>query len=206
MKYKEELVAITAIAALASGFVFFANTFFWSNVHESDTLPAPVGTTMVPVTPKAGPLDIYPEVPGVANLAVTQDNIQQTICKSGWTATVRPTSTYISSLKKRQIVDFNLQDTTLGDYEEDHLVSLELGGSPDDPNNLWPEPYTASIPDGGARTKDQVENYLHREVCAGRMSLNDARLSIVTDWYAVYVNDLKGKYGGVGDQTDPDDE
>jgi hypothetical protein len=25
------------------------------------------------------------------------------------------------------------------DYEEDHLISLELGGAPRDPKNLWPQ-------------------------------------------------------------------
>jgi hypothetical protein len=50
------------------------------------------------------------------------------------------------------------------DYEEDHLISLELGGHPTSEKNLWPEAYK---PKPGAREKDRVENFLHDEVCAG---------------------------------------
>ena len=69
----------------------------------------------------------------------------------------------------------------LSDYEEDHLIPLELGGAPRDPQNLWPEPryeaggYTAS-------DKDTVENRLEREVCADDLTLADACWWIVNDW------------------------
>jgi hypothetical protein len=67
-------------------------------------------------------------------------------------------------------------------YEVDHFVSLELGGS-NDIKNLWPEPY---LPKPGARQKDVVENYLHRQVCAGNMTLPDAQQAIKSDWYKIY--------------------
>jgi hypothetical protein len=73
---------------------------------------------------------------------------------------------------------------TAADYEEDHLIGLELGGDPRDPRNLWPEPYD---PSPGAKQKDIVEKYLHNQVCAGAMTLQDAQYAIVTDWYRVYV-------------------
>lgn len=60
-------------------------------------------------------------------------------------------------------------------FEIDHLVSRELGGA-DDVRNLWPEPQ----PD--AHVKDVVENRLHREVCAGKISLTDAQKILRTDW------------------------
>lgn len=68
-------------------------------------------------------------------------------------------------------------------FEIDHLISLELGGA-DDVMNLWPQPYYQHP---GAHEKDAVENYLHREVCAGRMSLTDAQKQIANDWYTVYL-------------------
>lgn len=71
----------------------------------------------------------------------------------------------------------------MADYEEDHLISLELGGSPTDPKNLWPESYT-TIPN--ARDKDKVENYLHKQVCSGALSLKEAQREISTDWISVY--------------------
>jgi len=79
-------------------------------------------------------------------------------------------------------------DTDPRDYEEDHLIPLELGGHPTDPKNLWPEPYITSIRDGGAKDKDKVENYLRDQVCLGRISLVDAQAQIASDWYRVYVS------------------
>lgn len=69
-----------------------------------------------------------------------------------------------------------------GGNEIDHLISLELGGA-DTQKNLWPEPY---LPKPGAREKDKVENWLHREVCAGKIDLSTAQAEIASDWYAVY--------------------
>jgi hypothetical protein len=68
-------------------------------------------------------------------------------------------------------------------YELDHLISLELGGAPRDPANLWPE---ASDPRPGFHEKDQAENYLHKQVCSGAMSLRQAQSAIATDWRTVY--------------------
>jgi hypothetical protein len=68
--------------------------------------------------------------------------------------------------------------------EEDHLVSLELGGNPVDVENVWPEAY-APMP--GVHEKDRVENWLRDQVCAGTMTLHDAQEAIRTDWYAVLV-------------------
>jgi len=90
----------------------------------------------------------------------------------------------------RQIREYGYADTNLRDYEEDHLIPLEVGGNPTDPRNLWPEPYQTSISDGGAYYKDKVENYLHEQVCAGRISLQDAQHEIAKDWYNVYVNSI----------------
>jgi len=70
-----------------------------------------------------------------------------------------------------------------GKYEIDHLISLELGGD-NGVENEWPQPYE---PRPGAHEKDLVENWLHKEVCEGKMELQEAQREIVTDWYAVYL-------------------
>jgi hypothetical protein len=90
-------------------------------------------------------------------------------------------------------------DTNPRDYEEDHLIPLELGGNPTDPKNLWPEPYEASIPDGGARFKDKVESYLHKQVCEGSLNLEEAQREIATDWYSVHVTYVRSKDVGFPD-------
>jgi hypothetical protein len=80
-----------------------------------------------PLSPRA--------TPGFADPRVTQANIQTTICVSGYTAKVRPLSLYTRLLKQRQIKEYGYVDTNLADYEEDHLIPLELGGHPTDPRN-----------------------------------------------------------------------
>jgi hypothetical protein len=118
--------------------------------------------------------------PGVTNPNVTQDTIGETICRSGFTKTIRPPASYTSKLKREQINEYGYIDTSMRSYEEDHLISLELGGSPDDPKNLWPEPH------GSPNEKDDVENYLNQQVCDGNMSLEEAQKEISTNWYFVY--------------------
>jgi hypothetical protein len=86
--------------------------------------------------------------------------------------------------KKEQMRELGLSGTT-ADYEEDHFISLELGGSPTDPRNLWPERY-APKPGAKAKEKDIVENYLHRQVCTAQMTLVEAQKAITTDWYNIY--------------------
>jgi hypothetical protein len=127
--------------------------------------------------------------PGALNPAVTQATIHSTICVSGWTATIRPPESMTEPLKIEQIGEYGYTDTKLSDYEEDHLISLELGGAPADPRNLWPEPYTASLADGrstGARTKDTFETRLKTEVCAGTITLAVAQSEIGDDWVHAY--------------------
>ncbi|PYC84752.1 hypothetical protein C7C46_07125 [Streptomyces tateyamensis] len=120
--------------------------------------------------------------PGALNSDVTQDTIYSTICVSGWTATVRPSTTYTNRLKAQGIVDYGYADTSMSDYEEDHFIPLELGGSPTSPLNLWPEPHYTTNGSGTSSTKDGVENKLKKAVCAGTVSLSDAQDAIATDW------------------------
>jgi hypothetical protein len=138
------------------------------------------------INARIGPRDIYPDpvrTPGAVNPDINQDDIDQTICNPQWsTRSVRPPAHYTDRLKFEQMEEYGDSDTNPRDYEEDHLIPLELGGNPTDPNNLWPEPFDTSIPDGGARSKDRVENYLHREVCAGDLTLEEAQRGIASDW------------------------
>jgi hypothetical protein len=59
------------------------------------------------------------------------------------------------------------------DYVENHIIPLELGGAPSDPRNLAPELK------GPSYAQDKVENRLHREVCAGQISLAAAQAEVV---------------------------
>ncbi|NJC73330.1 hypothetical protein HC031_26940 [Planosporangium thailandense] len=117
--------------------------------------------------------------PGVVSTAVTQDNLSATICRSGYTKTVRPPASDTGAYKRKVMGAYH-DSGPPGDYEFDHLVSLELGGS-NDVGNLWPE-RNDHPPDGAINSKDPVENALHRAVCAHQVSLAAAQTAIATDW------------------------
>jgi len=107
--------------------------------------------------------------PGVLNPDVTQATVDTTICRHGWTKTIRPPTSYTNDLKRKQMREYGVGGA-LDDYQEDHLISLELGGHPTDPRNLWPEPYPR------ASEVDSIENDLNAKVCSGRLSLERAQL------------------------------
>jgi hypothetical protein len=106
--------------------------------------------------------------PGVLNPGVTQATIASTICRRGWTRTIRPPVSYTNGLKAKGLLAYRLRGPPSA-YQEDHLISLELGGDPVDPRNLWPEPYPR------AAAVDTIENELNRKVCSGELSLPDAQ-------------------------------
>ena len=106
--------------------------------------------------------------PGVLNPNVTQADIRSTICRRGWTSTIRPPESYTNALKQKQMRQYR-ETGSMSDYQEDHFISLELGGNPTDPRNLWPEPYPR------ASQMDQTENQLNAEVCSGQLTLAQAQ-------------------------------
>jgi hypothetical protein len=106
--------------------------------------------------------------PGVLNPDVTAATIRTTICRRGWTRTIRPPVSYTNDLKRTGLRAYGLRGPPSG-YQEDHLISLELGGHPTDPRNLWPEPYPR------AADVDRIENDLNAKVCRGGLSLADAQ-------------------------------
>lgn len=74
-----------------------------------------------------------------------------------------------------------------------HLVSLQLGGDPNDPRNLWVEDYWGSF---NAHDKDRLEDYLHRAACSGQMTLRAAQEAIATNWVKAYCDAKLGEYPG----------
>lgn len=120
--------------------------------------------------------------PGAIDPRVTQRNIRSTICRRGYTSTVRPPFEYTNAMKHRLMRLYGVTGS-IHDYELDHLIPLELGGCSKCEANLWPEPRNV-FP--GASEKDEVESYLHEQVCSGAIPLADAQREIAADWYAVY--------------------
>lgn len=102
------------------------------------------------------------------------------ICVSGYTKTVRDVPT---SEKERVFAEYGIPWAEHSGYEVDHIISLELGGS-NDISNLFPESYSIRY---GARVKDTFENYLHKQVCGGNLSVAAAQQEISTDWLRYYL-------------------
>jgi hypothetical protein len=112
--------------------------------------------------------------PGSVDPAVTQRDIRSTICRAGWTATVRPPERQTEHAKYHVAYPaYHIPDGTVS--ELDHDVPLELGGS-NDITNLWPE--AGRVPNA----KDKVERALNRAVCGGKVSLAAAQRAIAADW------------------------
>ena len=144
------------------------------------------------------PLSGSQDCPGSREPGHHQANIDQTICNPQWsTKSIRPPVSYTNTLKTKQLAASHATDKTPAHYEEDHLVSLELGGHPRDPWNIWPErwgtpahplthlgPFPAHLV--GANAKDKTENALHVEVCHGTLTLREAQFIIATDWFKYY--------------------
>lgn len=113
--------------------------------------------------------------PGAIIDGVTADQV----CVSGYSQGVRNVP---QSEKDQVYAEYGIASHTSGEYEVDHYISLELGGS-NDISNLFPE---AAEPTPGFHEKDKVENYLHAQVCSGAMTLAEAQDQISTNWLAVY--------------------
>lgn len=121
-----------------------------------------------------------PKLTPGAVLAVTV----QDICTPGYAKRVRN----VPEAVKRQIYrEYGVTSHRPREFEVDHLISLELGGS-NDVRNLWPQPYRLVVDglDEGAHTKDALEDRLHALVCAGTVDLKQAQKDIAVDWIAAY--------------------
>ena len=176
---KQNIATIVICAGVVAG---LATVFPIQKVDMNKTQNGRVGNNLA----------IYPDVPGAINPDVTQDNIKDTICKKGWTDTIRPPTIYTNKLKLEQLSDED--DKHMGTFEEDHEISLQLGGHATSTKNLWPQPYIiySNGIRAGAREKDVAETALKREVCNGTITLQRAQEIITQDWFACYL-DIKDK-------------
>lgn len=102
------------------------------------------------------------------------------ICVPGYTKTVRNVP---QAVKKQVYRIYGITSRKRGEYEIDHLISLELGGS-NSIRNLWPESYITQPLN--AHVKDKLENKLHELICSGQLPVQQAQQEIAQDWIAAY--------------------
>jgi hypothetical protein len=118
------------------------------------------------------------------NPDVMPATIAETICTSGYTKTVRPSTTFTNGIKKRLMRDQGMDfDTGKGSFELDHIIPLALGGHPRNPHNLMLQVWEGYE---GAKRKDRLEVKLQCLVCGGDVHLSVAQDAIWTDWQAAY--------------------
>jgi hypothetical protein len=108
------------------------------------------------------------------------------VCKPGYAKSVRHVP---GKVKARVYREYGVAHHARGEYEVDHLISLELGGS-NDIKNLWPESYRTEP--WNAHVKDKLEDRLHEVVCTGKLSLPEAQKAIAADWIAAYRRFVEG--------------
>lgn len=113
--------------------------------------------------------------PGAARPVSTAD-----ICSMDHDEVVHPVS---EALRQKVFREYGLRNVSLDDYEVDYLISPGLGGT-NDLRNLWPQPRYDTA--WNSFVKDQLEEYLHRSVCAGKLDLATAQKDVSTDWISAY--------------------
>jgi hypothetical protein len=112
------------------------------------------------------------------NPQVTQANIETTICVPSWTRTIRPLVPAMQTIKREMLAAIGEPFEHRNRYQLDHLIPLALGGDRIDRRNL------ALRPIEEAKAKDVIERCLLQMVCAGAMTLDEARERIWTNWRA----------------------
>ena len=143
------------------------------------------GSLPPPAEPAASPAQAALQfVPVEAlNADVRQATIQQTICVSGYTASVRPSTAYTNRVKLKLLRERGLPASAVSEFELDHRIPLALGGHPRSPQNSMLQPWEGN---DGAKVKDRLERRLQRLVCSGKLLLDDARRAIYVDWQSAY--------------------
>lgn len=148
------------------------------------TALATVGAVAFAATHVAGRAPYLPDpslTPGVSDPALTEAVVRA----PGFTTTKYRS---VDETEKRAVFqEYGIPWASRANYEVDHLVSLELGGS-NDIKNLWPEPYDLSVGgrNYGAHSKDRIEDVLGRLVKEGLVPLSQAQQEIASDWAASY--------------------
>jgi hypothetical protein len=87
-------------------------------------------------------------------------------------------------------IAYGYRDKNKSHYEEDHLIPLSIGGSPQSAKNLWPERYKGKW---GAKVKDKLEVFLYTRVCDHKISLRTAQRALTKGWVASYKRYLPGR-------------
>ena len=142
--------------------------------------PEPAVGSMARTAPPAPSAAVPAEA---LNPDVRQETVQATICVPGYTASVRPSTSYTNGVKVKLLREQGLPLADASKYELDHRLSLSLGGHPRNLKNLQLQPWEG---EDGAKRKDRLEQRLQQLVCAGKVMLDKARQEMYFDWRGAF--------------------
>jgi hypothetical protein len=108
-----------------------------------------------------------------------RDATPQVFCKSGYTALLRNVT---PATEATVYAEYGIASHRPGQYEVDHLIPLEAGGS-NSVANLFPE---AARPRPGFHEKDRVEDQMHARICDDHASYRSLQRQIARDWTRLY--------------------
>lgn len=132
-------------------------------------------------------MSLRPPVPVEAlNPDVRPETIDETICVPGYAASVRPSTSYTSGVKRKLLREAGVDEAKAPDYDLDHIVPLAVGGHPRSVKNLNP---MLREGEDGARVKARLDKQLQRLVCTRQIGLREAQSAVYNDWRTAY-----GKY------------
>jgi hypothetical protein len=167
-----------------------SNPFGCASTNDGSVCDAVAGISKVihsPLIPaKLAALHPPPETPGAVDPAITQANIDETICRPGYARSVRP-AYLITGLLKRRMMDAQHPGERMADYELDHLIPISIGGAPLDMHDLWLQPRQGQA---NAGDKNVLAYVLWRLVCTHQVPLQTAQRDISHDWTRAYVVEL----------------
>lgn len=96
---------------------------------------------------------------------------------------VRPSSSFTQGVKLKFLREASINRAEAVNFELDHFVPLALGGHPRSIDNLWLQRWDGPW---SALAKDRLKRRLQVMVCAGRLTLAEARMAIAKNWQAAY--------------------
>ena len=171
------LVASVAVAGCAPGPVPHITIPVQTQQHGlapllAGVLVVPASSHVTGVYPTAckraageGPeLPAHVCTPGALRSDVDPAHLELTVCKPGWSQSIRPPTTETNRMKTAAMLAYGVPEALRPVTELDHEIPEWAGGASDEAN-LWPE--VSDEPGKGIHNrKDEVESRVHNEVCA----------------------------------------
>jgi hypothetical protein len=162
-------------------FIFIVPAAFVTIAHAD---PIPQAIIDAAVSPRQFSIEML-------NPDITQENIHNTICRKGFTKTIRPAVVYTNGVKFKLMREAGVPEEDADKYELDHIVPLAVGGHPRKLANLMLQPYEGTL---GARQKDRLELKLQNMVCNDELDLATAQREIGGDWVTAYTKYIRHKH------------